>query len=294
MQAATTWPVFPGNTKKGKRQHYCCVHVNCTGNPTSYFATVPPRLKSSFRDATGEYLCCRECWGGVPAPHTPKRATRHTEDTNTTPIKTRSSTPKNIVFETPPHKKAKLSQSPSSKSSPPKGPMCDLCEKCVVEVDRLPILPEDPRHNIVQMIRPRLLKLPTKPLDANISLCRKCRDNVEALRDIFTSLCERAEVVAPTPLTLWPGAKATIATSTGRSKQGTTEASAPSQGPDVFAPPSPVASPSSPVSPSSSSSSPGITYSEKRVRLPNPGPVQLGRLQGQYNISALGSAAAGG
>ena len=77
--------------------------------------------------------------------------------------------------------------------------MCDLCEKCVVEVDRLPILPEDPRHNIVQMIRPRLLKLPTKPLDANISLCRKCRDNVEALRDIFTSLCERAEVVAPTP-----------------------------------------------------------------------------------------------
>ena len=142
------------------------------------------------------------------------------------------------------------------------------------------------------MIRPRLLKLPTKPLDANISLCPKCRDNVEALRDIFTRLCERAEVEAPTPLNLWPGAKATIATSTGRSKQGTTEASAPSQGPDVFAPPSPVASPSSPVSPSSSSSSPGITYSEKRVRLPNPGRVQLGRLQGQYNISGLGSTAA--
>ena len=99
--------------------------------------------------------------------------------------------------------------------------MCDLCEKCVVEVDTLPILPEDPRHNIVQMIRPRLLKLPTRQLDANISLCRKCRDNVEALRDIFTSICKRAEVVAPTPLTLWPGAKATIATSTGRSKQGT-------------------------------------------------------------------------
>ena len=62
--------------------------------------------------------------------------------------------------------------------------MCDLCEKCVVEVDRLPVLPEDPRRNIVQMIRPRLLKFPTKPLDANISLCRKCRDNVEALRDM--------------------------------------------------------------------------------------------------------------
>ena len=141
--------------------------------------------------------------------------------------------------------------------------MCDLCEKCVVEVDRLPILPEDPRHNIVQMIRPRLLKLPTKPLDANISLCRKYRDNVEDLRDIFTGLCERAEVVAATPLTLWPGAKVTIATSTGRSKQGTTDVSASSQGPDVFAPPSPVASPSSPVSPSSSPSSPGIIYSGK-------------------------------
>ena len=80
----------------------------------------------------------------MPAPHTPKRATRHTEDTNTTPIKIRSSTPKNIVFETPPHKKAKLSQSPSPRSSPSKSPMFDLCEKCVVEVDRLPILPEDP------------------------------------------------------------------------------------------------------------------------------------------------------
>ena len=33
MQAATTWPLFPGNTKKGKRQQYCCVHVNCTSNP---------------------------------------------------------------------------------------------------------------------------------------------------------------------------------------------------------------------------------------------------------------------
>ena len=109
-------------------------------------------------------------------------------------------------------------------------PMCDLCEKCVVEVDRLPILPEDPRHNIVQMIRPRLLKLPAKPLDANNSLCRKCRDDVEHLRGIFTSLCECAEVVAPTPLTLWPGAKATIATSRGRSKQGTTDVNAPQGG----------------------------------------------------------------
>ena len=61
----------------------------------------------------------------------------------------------------------------------------------------------------------------------------------------------------------------------------------------MFALPSPVASPSSPVSPSSSSSSsPGITYSEKRVQLPNPRRVQSGQLQGQYNISALGSAAA--
>ena len=60
----------------------------------------------------------------------------------------------------------------------------------------------------------------------------------------------------------------------------------------MFAPPSPVASPSSLASPSSSSSYPGITYSEKRVRLPIPRRVQLGQLQGQYNISALGSAAA--
>ena len=41
--------------------------------------------------------------------------------------------------------------------------MCDLCDKCVVEVDRLPILPEDPRHKLVRIIRPRLLKLPTNP-----------------------------------------------------------------------------------------------------------------------------------
>ena len=130
--------------------------------------------------------------------------------------------------------------------------MCDLCEKCVAEVDRLPILPEDPRHNIVQMVRPRRLKLPAKPSDANISLWRKCGDDVEDLHD--------TEVVAPTPLTLWPYAKATIATSTGRSKQGTTDVRALAQGPDVFVPPSPVA-PSSPVSPSSSSSSaaPDIT-----------------------------------
>ena len=46
-----------------------------------------------------------------------------------------------------------------------------------------------------------MLKLLAKPLDANISLCRKCREDVEDLRGIFTGLCVRAEVVAPTPLT---------------------------------------------------------------------------------------------
>ena len=147
---------IPWEYKEGEKTTYCCVRVNCIGHPTSYFATVPPRLRSSFRDPSGEYLCCGECWGGWGGtPHTPKRVTRHREDTNTTPIKTWSSAPKNIVFETPPQKKAKLSQSPSPRSSPSKGPMCNLCENCVVVVDRLSILPEDPRHNIVQMIRPR-------------------------------------------------------------------------------------------------------------------------------------------